>query len=182
MHLTDVHAVDIDIEPTFLPFTDVVFRLFTRLNPTTPQVVNINNVAQLLNSNFNPAHQTRFHVHGWNGGGPLSGAFIRNALIANGEFNVFVVDWGLGAITPNYALARGRVNGVGAVVGQYADFLNENGVPFSAMSAIGHSLGGHIVVSLFECNFYVQKDKIKFIQGSRGKKYKAWNICINLVT
>lgn len=58
-----------------------------------------------------------------------------------GDFNVFTVDWGLGAGTPNYILARNRVNEVGQVVGQFIDFLNVNGMPFNRILISGHSLG-----------------------------------------
>lgn len=58
------------------------------------------------------------------------------------------MDWGTGAITPNYALARGRVPAVGQVVGQFIDWINTHGLPFSSISVTGHSLGGHIAVSI----------------------------------
>lgn len=62
IHLVDIHPLDSDIEPQFNAFNDVVFRLFTRSNPT-PQVIGINNNAQLSSSNFNPNLQTRFTIH-----------------------------------------------------------------------------------------------------------------------
>lgn len=89
----------------------------------------------------------RSHL-GWNFGGALAGAFLRNAWLDRGDFNVFTVDWGTGAITPNYALARGRVNAVGAVVAQFIDWLNVRGVSFSNILVSGHSLGAHCAVSV----------------------------------
>lgn len=65
MHMVDINNYDVDeIVPAFNAFNDIVFRLFTRTNPTTPQVITINNNAQLINSNFNVAHPTRFQIHG----------------------------------------------------------------------------------------------------------------------
>lgn len=65
MHLVDIRNNDIEeIAPLFNAFNDVVFRLFTRSNPTTPQFIQINNHGQLANSNFNVNHQTRFQIHG----------------------------------------------------------------------------------------------------------------------
>lgn len=114
MHLVDIKNYDVDeIVPAFNAFNDVVFRLFTRSNPTTPQVIVINNHAQLINSNFNVAHPSRFQIHGnlkfhsfeksvsnfkiclgWNGGGHAgTGAAVRNAYLERGDFNVFTVDW-----------------------------------------------------------------------------------------
>lgn len=144
MHLIDINSVDMTAEPLFDAYNDVVFRLWTRANPTEGHIVRIHDNAQLLASNFNPNLPTRFHSHGWNGGGPLTGVFVRSALINHLNCNVFVVDWGVGAITANYILARNRVNDVGAVVAQYIDWINTHGVPFSQINVIGHSLGAHI--------------------------------------
>lgn len=63
---------------------------------------------------------------------------------------MFVADWGAGSNTPEYALARGRVNDVGVVCAMFVDWINSHGVPYTAMSAIGLSLGAHVVVSLFK--------------------------------
>ncbi|KAJ6633684.1 Lipase member H [Pseudolycoriella hygida] len=146
MHLVDIRSNDNkEVTPSFVAIRDVVFRLFTRSNPTTPQFIQINNHEQLANSNFNVNHQTRFQIHGWNGGGhDGTGAAIRNAYINRGDFNVFTVDWGLGAGTPNYILARNRVNEVGHVLAQFCDFLNIYGLPFSRIGISGHSLGGQV--------------------------------------
>lgn len=148
IHLVDIHPLDVDIEPKFDALTSVVFRLFTRSNPTVAQIINLNNDAQLTNSNFDANREIRFHAHGWNSGSPISGAFVRNALLVRGDFNVFTVDWGAGSNTPEYALARSRVNSVGAVLALYADWINTRGVPFASMSAIGLSLGAHVVVRI----------------------------------
>lgn len=65
MRIVDVHdVVDGDIEPNFVAFDQVVFRLFTRNNPTTAQTIRIYNDADLTNSFFNPSRQTRFTIHG----------------------------------------------------------------------------------------------------------------------
>lgn len=48
-------------------------------------------------------------------------------------------------MTENYVLAQGRVRDTGIVCAAFADFLNVYGVPFSQITAIGHSLGGHVV-------------------------------------
>lgn len=63
LHMVDINAFDEGMEPAFVA-SDVIFRLFTRQNPTTAQIVALNNNAQLTNSNYNPALQTRFHIHG----------------------------------------------------------------------------------------------------------------------
>ncbi|XP_037040913.1 phospholipase A1-like [Bradysia coprophila] len=144
LHLVDIREMGDEVTPSFNAPTDIVFRLFTRQNPTAAQTVPLNNNAVLNNSNYNPALQTRFHIHGWNGGGAATGAAIRNAWINAINCNVFTVDWGAGAQTPNYVLARNRVNAVGAVIASYIDWLNQaRGQSFAAVSIAGHSLGAH---------------------------------------
>lgn len=63
LHLVDINAVNMDMEPQFVA-GDIIFRLFTRANPTAAQTIVFNNNAQLTASNYNPALQTRFHIHG----------------------------------------------------------------------------------------------------------------------
>ncbi|KAJ6636328.1 Lipase member I [Pseudolycoriella hygida] len=144
MHLVDINNVDMEAEPAFNPDTDVIFRLWTRQNPTAGQIVTLGNNAQLAASNFVASRQTRFHAHGWNGGGPNTGALVRSALLEQLDCNVFVVDWGAGAQTPNYIAARNRVNPVGNVVGRYIIWINSHGTPYSIIGTIGHSLGAHV--------------------------------------
>jgi len=143
LHLVDINAVNMDAEPQFVA-TDIVFRLFTPQNPTAAQIIQLNNNAQLTASNYQPGRATRFHIHGWNGGGATTGAGQRNALIAQLNCNVFTVDWGVGAQTANYVAARNRVNLVGQTVANFIDWLNTSrGQAHSAITVIGHSLGAH---------------------------------------
>lgn len=145
LHMVDIRSEDTVIEPSFVAINDMIFRLWTRLNPNAGQVIQIHNNAQLAASNFNPVLQTRFHCHGWGTGGPNMGSNIRLALFNQANFNMFIVDWGVGSNTLNYITARNRVNEVGAVVAQFVDWINVNGVPFSAITIIGSSLGGTFV-------------------------------------
>lgn len=137
LHLIDINAVDNEIVPRFVGFDDIVFRLFTRSNPTTPQLIRILNDAELQSSFFNFVHQTRFHIHGWGQGGENTANIFRDAYLAKGNFNVIVVDWGAGAQTPNYILARNRVGEVGRVVAQFIDWLHLRGLHFADVTVIG---------------------------------------------
>jgi len=144
LHLVDINDVDTDIKPSFVAINDIVFRLFTILNPVTPQVIPIYNDAQLASSNFNSAHQVRIHIHGWTQGGPDTANAYRDAYLARGNFNVIAVDWGVGAQNPNYIVSRNHVAAVGGAVARFIDWLNLSaGVPFSAVTVLGHSLGAH---------------------------------------
>lgn len=99
LHLIDVNAEDADsvVEPAFVGTNDIVYRLFTRSNPTAPQTIRLGNTADLQNSFFNPNHQSRFHVHGWlDGGSYVTAEAYRDAYLAQGDFNFFAVDWSAG--------------------------------------------------------------------------------------
>lgn len=143
MHIVDVN--NLAVEPFFNAWTDVIIRLVTRNNRNNPLPIQLNNAGLLHSSPFNPSHQTRFLIHGWmdNGNADMAN-LLRNAYLDRGNFNVFIVDWGAGAITINYPAARNRINDVGHYVAQYIDFLHrERGTPFPSITVVGHSLGAH---------------------------------------
>ncbi|XP_062715391.1 pancreatic triacylglycerol lipase [Aedes albopictus] len=137
-------------EPLFDPETDVIFRLFTRSNPDEPQIIHWDNPGSLASSNFNPAHPTRFTIHGWVSGEEANlHGLIRENLLALGEFNVINVDWGAGAQTINYIQARNRVGPVGEMVSRFIDLLVTEGGALACgaslddISVTGSSLGTH---------------------------------------
>lgn len=144
-HYVELMSAFEEVTPLFNAANDVIFILFTRRNPTTGQVITLNNGASLSNSQFNSAHPTRFIIHGWNNnGGSQVNTLIRTAFINRGEFNVIVVDWGVGSQTANYIAARNNINQVGPHVARFVDWLNQaGGMGFNQVSVIGHSLGGH---------------------------------------
>lgn len=144
LHLVDINNVDMEMEPLFNAFNDIAFHLWTRADLNSSERIIINNNAQLDASNFNPQRQTRFHIHGWGAGGTTWGAPIRNAFLTHVDCNYFLVDWGAGSNTANYITARNRVNEAGNVVALFIDWINTRGVPFSAITITGSSLGAHL--------------------------------------
>ncbi|XP_062555872.1 phospholipase A1 member A-like [Armigeres subalbatus] len=152
LHLVNTNPYNLaEVDPTepevhFNPETDIIFTLFTRSNPTQGQVLQINNAGSITGSNFNPAHPTRFSIHGWNSNGNhFKNTGIRNELLARGDFNVIVVDWGVVAINPNYISSRNFVGPVGFGVGRLIDRLIElRGANVNTIYAIGFSLGAHV--------------------------------------
>jgi len=145
MHLVDINAVDMEVEPLFNAANDIVYRLFTRLNPTISRTIRVANNGDLSGSNFNGNNPSRYHIHGWQGGGTFTGSGIRRAWLDRISCNVFTVDWGAGASTINYITARNRVPAVATQVARFIDWVNQQtGTPFSLVSVTGHSLGGHI--------------------------------------
>lgn len=59
MHLSNLHEETPEINPTFNVNTDVIFRVFTRRNPTAGQVITVGNAASVSNSNFRSSDPTR---------------------------------------------------------------------------------------------------------------------------
>ncbi|XP_026466677.1 pancreatic lipase-related protein 2-like [Ctenocephalides felis] len=125
----------------------VIFNLFTRSNPDTAQVLVLGDKENLKNSNFNPAHPTRFTVHGWMSeqDNPFN-SIIREAYLEQGEFNVIVVDWTASSNTINYISAVNAVTPTALKVAEMIDFLAENaGIKTNDVHMAGHSLGAHVV-------------------------------------
>ncbi|XP_062533316.1 pancreatic triacylglycerol lipase-like [Armigeres subalbatus] len=150
LHLVNTNPYnlpDVEQEPEkrFTAASDTIFRLYTRSNPTMPQVIELNNAASLSNSNFNAANPTRFIIHGWNNDGFSEvNQLLTASWLSRGDFNVITVDWGVGAITINYPFARARVMSVGSVVSSFINFLRTSaGIQFHSVSIAGHSLGAH---------------------------------------
>lgn len=88
-HLVDLNPYDTPVEPLYVPDNDVVFLLYTRSNPTIPQILTHNDLASIVNSNFNPNHPTRFTVHGWNGDrtDPVN-SVVTPEYLRHGDYNV----------------------------------------------------------------------------------------------
>lgn len=54
-----------DTVPFFDANKDTFFKLFTLKNPTTPQLLLLDNSTTDKKSNFNPELDTRIFIHGW---------------------------------------------------------------------------------------------------------------------
>ncbi|XP_055625117.1 pancreatic triacylglycerol lipase-like [Toxorhynchites rutilus septentrionalis] len=132
-------------EPRFNPANDVVFRLYTRRNPVHSQDLLWYDATSITNSNFNPAHPTRFLIHGWLEGEDATLHYmIKDHYLRVGDFNVVAVDWGSGSQTINYKAARNRVGGVGMIVSRLIDVIRSStGQAQSLINIIGFSLGAH---------------------------------------
>jgi len=64
--------------------------------------------------------------------------------LRNGNYNIFTVDWGRGAIA-DYITASYRVKPVGQVLAKFVDFLHqEAGMRFEDLQLVGFSMGAHV--------------------------------------
>lgn len=136
--------------------------LYTRLNPIEPIKLKFEDIDGLENSLFNPNHQTRFTIHGWNSNIDANvNQLTKNELFSIGDFNVIGVDWRVQAGTINYISSRNRVPEIAEVLANYIDNLvKRNLITLDKISIIGHSLGGHLAGLTAK---YVTTGKIKSV-------------------
>lgn len=109
--------------------------------------INFNRFHFLITWNFHEnVFGCRFLIHGWlNNGDHFLNIGGTSAYLRNGEFNVIVVDWGMGAETNNYVRARNRVGDVGRSLANIIDFLNQSfNLRFEDLTVVGFSLGAHV--------------------------------------
>lgn len=125
---------------------NVKFYLFTRLNPSDGQTLEVNSLSSVEKSNFNSKNPTRIIVHGWQNhkSSPVN-VLIRNAFLVKDNFNIIVVDWSEGASMYKYSQSRNSVKYVGSKVAEMVDFLKTNAqLNLDTLHLVGHSLGAHI--------------------------------------
>lgn len=141
MHVVDLKSIEAEVEPAFDAMSDVIFRLFTRQNPTTGQIITFD-MNTVRNSNWNVNNDVRILIHGWNGGGAGSSGMLTREFLARDDYNVIAVDWGAGAQTPNYVAARNRVGPTGQAIAVLIDAIHAAQLTtFSRVNVVGHSLG-----------------------------------------
>lgn len=144
-HLQPPTTSNIDTpKPYFNAETDVFFQLYTNKNPKEPFL--LYNERSAFDSHFNRSHPTRVIIHGWknNGNSPVN-ILIRDAYLSRGDFNVIVVDWGLGADALIYYIARDRCPFVGDRVAKMLQQLAAtHDIDLAKVTIIGHSLGAHV--------------------------------------
>merc|ERR1712137_156269 len=126
--------------------SDIVFELFTRQNPTEPQLLKLDDPKGVLASNFDPNLPTRFFAHGWNADAN-SGYSTRNAYLQKEECNFISVDWSTLSAGINYPyIAVVNVPKAGNHVGAFIDLLiSVASAPLDSFHLIGFSLGAHVI-------------------------------------
>lgn len=91
----------------------------------------------------------RFFAHGWlSGMHQVQSYEIIDSHLLNGReenYNIFIVDWSVMAMTWNYYLARLRTRKAGLKTAEFIDWLHsESGLQFETTHVFGHSLGAHV--------------------------------------
>ncbi|CAK1544568.1 unnamed protein product [Leptosia nina] len=120
--------------------------LYTRKNPQNHQLMVPYDHYSVWSSNYDGYKPTKVIVHGWgsNGDSQLN-PMIRDALLATGDFNVIVVDWGEVA-GEFYTDSAAAVPSIGQHLGRFLQWLLNNfGGSWKNVHLVGFSLGAHIV-------------------------------------
>ncbi|XP_061708238.1 uncharacterized protein LOC133518594 [Cydia pomonella] len=122
--------------------------LYTRWNPTNPQVIVNGNANTIWSSNYVASRPLKVIVHGWNSDGNSAiNPLIRDAFLAISDANVIVVDWRALA-NGLYATAAAGVPNVGQHLGNFLVWLiNTAGGNWNNVHLVGFSLGAHVVAN-----------------------------------
>ncbi|XP_053686691.1 pancreatic triacylglycerol lipase-like [Sabethes cyaneus] len=120
---------------------DVTFWCGNRNSPNLEQTV-INDGS--LSSKLVTSKPIVFIVHGWldnrnrNWIRSMTSDYLQYV-----DTNICVVDWGNLAIY-GYALAANHTVRVGAYLAKFITYLNQQGIPLSKVTLVGHSMGAHV--------------------------------------
>lgn len=94
---------------------------------------------------FDPRKPTIFTVHGYAGGdNSNSYVMLRDAFALNGQYNVFVFDYGPVSRPPCYVQMVHNVNYVSFCASNYINQLVSAGLPCGGLTCVGHSIGAHV--------------------------------------
>ncbi|KAF5298137.1 hypothetical protein FQA39_LY02561 [Lamprigera yunnana] len=124
------------------PDPDVSFILYAESNR---ELVDVNENDWLRQSSWNATKDNVLIIHGYAGGDeslPIS--VLRDAYVANGDYNVWIVDWGPLCQPPCYAAGVHNMKAVARCTGEFLTAMRLGGMQPSRTTCIGHSLGAHI--------------------------------------
>lgn len=126
---------------------DPVFHLFTRRNPTQPQILELGNTAQLIGSNFNIELPTKIYAHGYLESPASQDHAVRNSYLRHEDCNFVAIDWSVLAQGDWPFVARNNAPIAGALTGAFIDNLVDFGAPLDSFHVIGFSLGAHVAAA-----------------------------------
>ncbi|XP_031622980.1 uncharacterized protein LOC116340565 [Contarinia nasturtii] len=125
---------------------DVRFDLYTLNNPTVPQILDLNNINTITESNFKSEVPTRIIIHGFFSNGQLT-KVLTDAYFTKKQIdvNLIAVNWEMASRTVNYVAAAGYVPKIGIRTAEFIDFMVANKfMNITELTVIGFSLGAHI--------------------------------------
>nr|XP_034833550.1 LOW QUALITY PROTEIN: pancreatic lipase-related protein 2-like [Maniola hyperantus] len=120
--------------------------LFTRKNPTTPQIIINGDASSILNSNYDANKPLKVLAHGWNRNGHAqSNTMVTSAYLETSDVNIIVLDWRVAA-SGDYVSAALRVPATGRALGNFLQwFLGHGGGDWNNLHLVGYSFGAHIM-------------------------------------
>ncbi|CAG9809623.1 unnamed protein product [Chironomus riparius] len=151
--------------PKFDPETDVYFLLRIQNREfSKEEAVNLAQKEGLEKTAFDPSKPILFHVHGFiEDRKKPTHLLLDKTILEKADMNLFFVDWGKGAKTIDYGLARSRVDGISKVIGEFINYINaKHGLSPSNSCCIGFSLGAHICGLI---HVYVTDGKLNKVYG-----------------
>ncbi|XP_063625575.1 pancreatic lipase-related protein 3 [Cydia splendana] len=121
---------------------DIQYKLFTRSNPTTFELISGGNRASLRRTRFNVSNPTIIYLMGFTEATTgRSTTTLRDAYLSRGEYNFVAVDWARLVAFPWYITAVRNTRYMGARLADFVQFLERAGVRASSLHVIGFSLG-----------------------------------------
>ncbi|CAH1176386.1 unnamed protein product [Phaedon cochleariae] len=140
------YPIDRRICPKIDPVRDIIFELYTSANPSTPQILSIDNDSSVVSSNIDFSLPTKIFVHGFLESSNADDAFqIKERYLQLGNYNVILVNTERLFAGISYPTAARNVLPVGQFTAKFIDFLVTRGLKLSATHLIGMSLGAHVV-------------------------------------
>lgn len=120
----------------------VKYALYTRSNPTEPEVVKVSDLPCNL-TYFDNQRPTKILVHGWHGSLKRT-SMLKDLYLNVSDLNVFLINWHE-VDTLYYPGAAARVKSVARQQGTFITFLVKDlGLRGEDLHIVGHSLGAHI--------------------------------------
>ncbi|KAG5869459.1 hypothetical protein JTB14_014463 [Gonioctena quinquepunctata] len=139
------YPIDRVLCPEIDPFRDVIFELYTRNNPETPEILLTNNETSLKSSSFDSTEPTIMFFHGFLESSSSDDAVqMRDIHLQRGYYNVILVDMKRLLAGLSYPTAARNCLPIGKFCAEFVDFLVKWGLQLSTFQLIGHSLGAHI--------------------------------------
>ncbi|CAL1544811.1 unnamed protein product [Lymnaea stagnalis] len=123
---------------------DTTFLLYTRSNPTVPDIIDAKNRSSIKRSHYDANLPVKILIHGFLQYGAMDYLLnMTRALLNYSPMNVIIVDWSSGAGFP-YSRAVANTRIVGAETTRFLKTLRQVlGMTTQQVHLIGHSLGAH---------------------------------------
>ncbi|KAJ8916053.1 hypothetical protein NQ315_010921 [Exocentrus adspersus] len=124
---------------------DLTYHFFNQRDTLVGVNITSDNIDALRNTRFSRLRDTLFIIHGWQDNYEAElNVYVREAILAGHNINVFVVDWSPVA-GRNYISAKGSVVRVGQHVANFIKALvSRYNLRLNRVALVGFSLGAHI--------------------------------------